>query len=120
MSRRHTAPPGYLADKQLLAVILAVILACDLHCQSYMEQSSNGSPSRNRISIFRRWYFWVGLSSLVLLFAIFAFAWFYYRSGKLNRYVATQIEAALQEYGCVLKSVALNLGAAFAPLPCGM
>ncbi len=64
-----------------------------------MEQSSNGSPSRTRTSLFRRWYFWVGLSSLVLLLASLAFAWFYYRSGKLNRYVATQIEAALLEYG---------------------
>src|SRR5437870_2701821 len=64
-----------------------------------MEQSSNASPSRSRTSIFRRWYFWVGLCGIVLLFAIFAFGWFYYRSGKFNRYVAAEIETALKEYG---------------------
>lgn len=65
----------------------------------FMEQQSNGSPSRNRTSLFRRWYFWVGLGSIVLLLAIFTYGWFYYRSGKLNRYVAAQIEIALREYG---------------------
>ncbi|MFN7928340.1 MAG: hypothetical protein U0Y68_10415, partial [Blastocatellia bacterium] len=63
-----------------------------------MQQTTPNDSPRSR-TLFRRWYFWAGLSGLVLLLAIFAFAWFYYRSGKLNRYVATQIEMALQEYG---------------------
>ncbi len=64
-----------------------------------MEQSTNDSPSRNHTSIFRRWYFWVGLSGILLLAAVALSAWFYYRSGKINQYVARQIEMALQEYG---------------------
>ena len=64
-----------------------------------MEQSTNGSSTHKSTSILRRWYFWVGLGGVALLITIFAFGWYYYRSGKINQYVATQIEAALQEYG---------------------
>ncbi len=64
-----------------------------------MEQSTNDLPPRPRTSLFRRWYFWVALSGIIIVTAIIVGGWMYYRSGKVNQYVASQIETALQEYG---------------------
>ena len=64
-----------------------------------MQQPTSDSPSRNHTSIFHRGYFWVGVGGIVLLAAVFLFGWYYYRSGKVNVYVARQIETALKEYG---------------------
>ncbi|HEX4946356.1 MAG TPA: hypothetical protein VFZ34_06830, partial [Blastocatellia bacterium] len=64
-----------------------------------MQQATNDSSSQAGPSLFRRWYFWVALGGIVVLVVVLAYGWFYYRSGKVNEYVARQIELALQQYG---------------------
>lgn len=46
-----------------------------------------------------RWLLVVGLSVLVLLIFAALFAWYWVRSGRVNRYAADQIVTALGEYG---------------------
>jgi outer membrane protein insertion porin family len=64
-----------------------------------MEHTTNDSPPPQHTSIFRRWYFWVALTGVVLVTAVIVGGWYFYRSGRVNEYVARQIEMALQEYG---------------------
>ncbi len=64
-----------------------------------MQQPSDTQLPPQQARPKRKVLLWVALGSLVLLLAAGLYGWNYYRSGKLNRYVATEIEAALKEYG---------------------
>lgn len=52
-------------------------------------------PTRTK----RKVVWWFALGGVILITALALFIWNYYRSGKFNRYVATEIEAVLKEYG---------------------
>ena len=64
-----------------------------------MEQPSDIQlPTRRKLNK-RKLIFWLTVGGFILLAVLAIFIWNYYRSGKFNRYVATEIEAALKEYG---------------------
>ncbi len=75
-----------------------------------MEQSPALAPPNLRSPFFRRWYFWVAIGLILLLLAALIYGFYYYRSGKLNHYIATQLEAALLEYGVRAEVGGFELG----------
>ena len=75
-----------------------------------MEQSPSLAPPNQRSPLFRRWYFWVALGLLFVLLAALIYGVYYYRSGKFNHSIATQLEAALREYGVRAEVGGFELG----------
>ncbi len=71
-----------------------------------MESSSNYAP---RPRFFHRWYFRATVAGVVLLAAL-VWAWLAYRAGKLNQYVARQVEAAALDYGVRAEVGGFELG----------
>ena len=75
-----------------------------------MQGSFPNTPPHRRLSVFRRWYFWVAFSIVLLLLAGGIYGIYFYRSDKLNKYIAKQIEGALLEYGVRAEVGGFELG----------